>query len=77
MFFFKKIKTIQISRGAIWSLKWSTLGTYLIACGIDGFIFIFGFSQSKSPFDLEIRSFIERKNFYYYNCIALEKKKKP
>uniref|UniRef100_A0A7S0W669 Uncharacterized protein n=1 Tax=Hemiselmis tepida TaxID=464990 RepID=A0A7S0W669_9CRYP len=74
MFFLDKIKTLKTNKSSIWSLKWNPLGTFLISCGVDGCIFIWGLASSRTSFDIKIRSFIEKEIYTKWNCITIQTK---
>ncbi|ABW98147.1 hypothetical protein HAN_2g329 (nucleomorph) [Hemiselmis andersenii] len=74
MFFLNKIKIFKTNRASIWSLKWNTLGTFLISCGADGCVFIWGLTSSEISFDSKIRSLIEKKIYSNWNCITFQMK---
>mmetsp|Transcript_37585 Transcript_37585/g.94241 ORF Transcript_37585/g.94241 Transcript_37585/m.94241 type:complete len:370 (+) Transcript_37585:50-1159(+) len=75
MFFLKKIKTLKTNNASIWSLKWNSLGNFLISCGVDGCILIWGITSSQISFSLNTKSLIEKKIYINWNCLSFQRKK--
>jgi WD40 repeat protein len=64
-FFVNHIKKFTLHKASVWALKWSSFGDFLISCGIDGIIFIWGFNLILSYSNLNERQIIEK--FFYQN----------
>jgi WD40 repeat protein len=71
-YYIQHIQRLKLHKASIWAVKWSSFGDFIVSCGIDGTILIWGFFLKIISNELQNRQQIEKwflKNWNYITFI--------
>lgn len=69
MLYLTNVKKFYLGKSSTWSITWSSVGNFLISCGADGIVFVWGRCFSRNIKKSCKKSIIDKYIFQNWNCL--------
>lgn len=67
------LKSMKIHKASVWAIRWSCYGDFLVSCGVDGAVILWGPSLSSFIYSTGKKYIIQRNSFQNWNCLTYVK----